>query len=221
MGFRRSYDWVPCGGYGQIEFYVEFSNANNLSSPILSRLLLTPEPDSVTAGVPATGVPEDSVVVTSKRVVGSVDHFIQVPFANENAGRTRLIIQERVHVGVFDLSDGSVAVPVDDLNSATDANERFLWDRTNVFDVGALILAGSSSSICLTQVAGLSSAGTVLAGFPPSQRLVSVDVERRLEQGFCLLYSVQYRFVPFGTPTVTVGQLVVGTQARLRTLCRM
>lgn len=221
MAFSKKLDWVPIVGYGVRETYAQFNNSlpRIFQSPVLSRLLLTPAPDATTGGATA-GYPEDTTGVTALRVVGATDHYFAVPNSNAVAGRSSLAVYERIHLGVYDLSDGSVAVPVDDFSSATDAEERFLWDRVSEWDVTQTIQNGAAALVCLT-ASGTMNQQPPNFVFPPMARQIDITVKRRIEQGTALLYSVQYYLRTAGLPTLADGDVLAATRPHLRTLCRL
>lgn len=103
------------------------------------------------------------------------------------------ILHERIMVGVQDITDGSVATPVDGTDSE-DAEDPFLWERLSWVE-----------------------AHTTGVGHYPEQAdhpwWTNIDVKskRRLQRGFCVLYSVAV-----DTPVT----LSMGLQHSMRTLCK-
>lgn len=220
MSFKRNIDWVPVVGYGTPETYVADSPLGT-ASPLLSRLLLTPAPDFAQGDfAQPSGYPNIHQSATAKRIRGSAFFGVAMPVADATAGRTVLNISERVHLGIYDISDGTVATPVDLFDSDVDANERFLWERHSLYDVTSIINTGSAATVWLNPSGATVPTSQWSPQGHPYWSDVDVQANRRVNEGEALLYTVQYRFRSFGTPSETNFPTVTSL-VFLRTLTRV
>lgn len=209
MTFNRRLDWVPIVGYGQSETLLTEAIQ---PSVLQSRLLCTPNLDTTSDPNSSIGTPQVKQSVTARRVRGATFFGLLQEVGNPNAGVTTLEIAERVHVGIYDLTDGSVATPVDFFFTPEDANERFLWERHAMYDVTGLLATGTSG------VFWLNVHGAGRTGAHPFWSDVDVQANRRLNEGEALLYTVQYRFRYTGTPVEDFPAML--SLPYLRTLAR-
>lgn len=214
MAFRRNRDWVPAAAYG-LGAQVPSGGSDSALSPLLSFLLVTPVLDNADgSGDPqfAIGTPDATRGVTAKRVRGDIAIGLRTATDAADPASTfaRLEIYERIHVVVYDISDGSVAAPVDSLNFAADANERFLWERKSARDLGPY-LPGTDGFFVPLNTADF---------VHPYYRVVDVQAERRIEQGFALVYSIQYRYASTNPATWAAEQdVTLYVTPNLRTYC--
>lgn len=178
MAFKRNWDWVPCEPYGQ-DFFLQPATAPNTEGTITSVQLVVPRIAEGSADQDsAIGQPDVVNGLTIKRVRGHVIPFFFSQDETSGKFQASILIHERIHVGLYDLNDGTIATTVDSLQNAADANERFLWSRTQVHDV-SWALGGSQI------VAPLIDAGHT----HPYYYEVDVSAQRRIQQGEVLLYS--------------------------------
>lgn len=207
MAFRRNLDWVPNGGFGDMSVFSwgNVDGAFDQVSPAISRLLLTPAPSIATNSImQPTGYPNTMQTVTSKRIRGIVYHAIGAEAPLNASVRCALIILERVHLAIYDLTGGEIATPSDSFMSGADANERYLWSRESMYDVSQVTQSGSTSPVWLNSVAAASTGfvSTGRGGTHPYWADVDVQSNRRVNEGEALVYSVQYRLLYAGTPAV-------------------
>lgn len=150
-------DWVPSRNYG----------VQTLISPSTiptDFVLLSPRDATGGVGAGETAVVEDNDEVLLHRVVGQV-------FLNNLSGGSTLVVRERIRVGLLD-NAGAAAFFSDNFGDASEANEPFLWERTQVLTAGDTNLDGGFSH--------------------PFFSFVDIRSKRKLQRQQALFYSVSF-----------------------------
>lgn len=207
MAFRRNRDWVPCFNYGSN--FAVIPPGQTFSAPE-SQLLVTPDLFDDT-GADVEGVPDDrNNTITSLAVRGTVFLSLNTNPQGGTAEWARLDVFERIHVGLYDITTGAVALAVEDLWQGQSANERYLWARNSNWDITwSLGGTGADFSVPLNTPT-----------HHPYFSTIEVQSERRINTGECLLYTVQCFPLTDDGGAWTTGDVILGVRPMLRTLVR-
>lgn len=159
-------DWVPCVAYG-VQQLAALDPAD-LAIARLDVLLVYPSDGLGVAG--EVGVVEVEDEVMSKRSVGWVAHRIGT------VEELAIVVHERIRV-CMQADDGTQLFFATDLESGSDANEPFLWERVSIVES----FAGGFPLTWPSPVVGTK-----------DYSIIDVGVTRKLRRGDALVYSVQW-----------------------------
>lgn len=162
-------DWVPCQNYGvQVQ-------ADNQNGATLEENVILCQPGDAFGGVGEIAVVESEEEVLTKRVVGWVAHRCATVVD------VTVVCHERIRVGLLD-NAGNLSFYAALLDSASQANEPFLWERCSVIDIAGGVV----------ETWPLPDVGT------SDYAKIDVGVARKLRRSDVLVYTVQWSLVTAG-----------------------